>query len=400
MAQAKKGKFKTKRGVVRASLKTGAFTVNDEAIFSGTIRTSSCEIITKSGRCKSCNAYRKNLRMAHSRWTKKGSPQKCANDRCLNTPQRVKKLNTLRSRVCVAKKEVKRLRAKVEKLTEMNGVTVDEPLHNELSTIVSGNDTSIEKDFPQGTFRRLFWDEQKKAAKVKNARQMRWHPMMIRWCLNLKLLSTKAYHSLRTSGFITLPSERTLRDYTNYFSSKPGLQPEVDLMLVEEASLDSSPKWSKYIVLLFDEMKVMESLVYDKHTSQVIGFTELGNLNDQFDELEKQDIKPSIATHILGIMVRGVFSSLRFPYGHFPTHDIKGTKLYSIVWEAIERLERLGFKVVALTSDGASPNRKFFNMHSTNKKVCYKTANPYTEENRNIYFFSDVPHLMKTTRNC
>ena len=87
----------------------------------------------------------------------------------------------------------------------MNGVTVDEPLHNELSTIVSGNDTSIEKDFPQGTFRRLFWDEQKKAAKVKNARQMRWHPMMIRWCLNLKLLSTKAYHSLRTSGFIKLP---------------------------------------------------------------------------------------------------------------------------------------------------------------------------------------------------
>ncbi len=58
--------------------------------------------------------------------------------------------------------------------------------------------------------------------------------MMIKWCLNL---STKAYHLLRISGFIKLPSERTLRDYTNYFSSKPGLQPEVDLMLVEEASL-------------------------------------------------------------------------------------------------------------------------------------------------------------------
>ncbi len=57
-------------------------------------------------------------------------------------------------------------------------------------------------------------------------------------------------HSLRTSGFIKLPSERTLRDYTNYFSSKPGLQPEVDLMLVEEASLYSSPKWSKYVVCI------------------------------------------------------------------------------------------------------------------------------------------------------
>ncbi len=63
-----------------------------------------------------------------------------------------------------------------------------------------------------------------------NAKQMRWHPMMIRWCLNLKLLSSSAYHSLRTSGFIKLPSERTLRDYTNYFKSKEGFQPEVDLM--------------------------------------------------------------------------------------------------------------------------------------------------------------------------
>ncbi len=143
---------------------------------------------------------------------------------------------------------------------------------------------------------------------------MRWHPMMIKWCLNLKHLSTTAYHALRTSGFIKLPSERTLRDYilTTLVAKLVSNHAEVDLVLVEEASLHSSPKWSKYVVLLFDEMKVMESLVYDKHTSQVIGFTELGNLNDQFDELEKQDANPSIATHILGIMVRGVFSSLRF----------------------------------------------------------------------------------------
>ena len=40
---------------------------------------------------------------------------------------------------------------------------------------------------------------------------------MIKWCLNLKLLSTSSYHALRTSGFVTLPSERTLRDYTSYF---------------------------------------------------------------------------------------------------------------------------------------------------------------------------------------
>lgn len=65
----------------------------------------------------------------------------------------------------MAKKEVKRLRAKVEKLTEMNGVTVDEPLHNELSTIVSGNDTSIEKDWVH--FEGYFGMNRKRLQKLK-----------------------------------------------------------------------------------------------------------------------------------------------------------------------------------------------------------------------------------------
>ena len=33
-------------------------------------------------------------------------------------------------------------------------------------------------------------------------------------------------------------------------------------------------------------------------------------------------------------------------------------------------------------------------------EVVSRAVNVYTEENRYIYFFSDVPHLMKTTRNC
>ena len=39
---------------------------------------------------------------------------------------------------------------------------------------------------------------------------MHWHPMIIKWCLHLKVLSSAAYHAFQTSRFITLPSERTL----------------------------------------------------------------------------------------------------------------------------------------------------------------------------------------------
>ena len=43
-------------------------------------------------------------------------------------------------------------------------------------------------------------------------------------------------------------------------------------MLAQEAKLSSLPEWRKYFVILFDEIKVKSSLVYDKHSAQVIGF--------------------------------------------------------------------------------------------------------------------------------
>ena len=73
----------------------------------------------------------------------------------------------------------------------------------------------IVEAYPEGSFKRLFWEEQLRAASKKDMRQVRWHPLIIRWCLNLKLLSSSAYHAVRTAGFISLPSERTLRDYSN-----------------------------------------------------------------------------------------------------------------------------------------------------------------------------------------
>ena len=39
-------------------------------------------------------------------------------------------------------------------------------------------------------------------------------------------------------------------------------------------------------------------------------------------------------------------------------------------------------------------------MHNPFQEIVHKTKNPFTEEDRYIYFFSDPPHLMKTIRNC
>ena len=136
--------------------------------------------------------------------------------------------------------------------------------------------------------------------------------MLIRWCLNIKLLSSSAYHALRTSGCIKLPSERTLRDYVHYFKSEPGFQTEAS---IEKLSLER-----RYVSLIIDEMKIKESLVYNKYNGEIIGFTHLGDINDELQKLEQQHIDhPPVAKHILALIVRGLLFKLEFPYAHFAT---------------------------------------------------------------------------------
>ena len=104
---------------------------------------------------------------------------------------------------------------------------MDESFHSDLLKIMDDGSDEIKKAYPEGSFAKLFWEEQLKAAKVSDSSQVQWYPIIIKWCINLKPMSSSSYHALRTSGFIKLPSERTLRDYTHYFINKPGFLDKV-----------------------------------------------------------------------------------------------------------------------------------------------------------------------------
>ena len=159
---------------------------------------------------------------------------------------------------------------------------------------------------------------------------------------------------------------------------------------------------------MFDEVKIKEDLVYDKYNSTIIGFVNVGHINNHLLAFEEQQQKSSSnekphardATHMLVFMVRGIFSDLKFPYGQFPCSSLSGDVLFPIVWECVKRLEGLGFKVIAITCDGASSNRKFFKLTGVSaEKLTYKTVNVFSEEKWPLFFLSDVPHLIKTVRN-
>lgn len=86
------------------------------------------------------------------------------------------------------------------------------------------------------------------------------------------------------------------------------------------------PFWYRYVVLIIDEMKIRDDLVYDRSGSHLLGFVSLGDVNNQLLELEQQVLgdKPHdhIATQMLTLMVRGIFIKLEFPYASFPTQGI------------------------------------------------------------------------------
>ena len=162
--------------------------------------------------------------------------------------------------------------------------------------------------------------------------------------------SSGAYESLRESGCLRLPSQRTLRDYTHYVKAAAGFSHEVDIMLLKAANVEVCPEREKLVLLLLDEMHIREDIVYSKHSGEMIGFANLGEINEhllafEHSMLSDEPAPLSPAKTMMVFMVRGLFNSLQFPYAQFPCSELTGELLYEPFWEAVSRIENVGLKV-------------------------------------------------------
>lgn len=118
-------------------------------------------------------------------------------------------------------------------------------------------------------------------------------------------------------------------------------------------------------------------------------------------EISESRSNREVAKSMLVLMVRGLFLRINFPYAQFACSTLTGELLVDPVWEAISRLERQGIRVMALTCDGASTNRRLWKLHSEQKSMVYKVPNVFAVDGpRSLYFISVPPHLLKTARNC
>ena len=104
------------------------------------------------------------------------------------------------------------------------------------------------------------------AASLNDARQMRWDPVMVQWCLYLRHLSSLAYAMIRESDIIKLPSQRMLRDYTHHTKAVVGFSTQFDQYLFTVAKLPSCVERDKCVIIIFDEMHIRQGLTFDKHS--------------------------------------------------------------------------------------------------------------------------------------
>lgn len=116
---------------------------------------------------------------------------------------------------------------------------------------------------------------------------MQRHPAMIRWCLYLHHKSSGCYDTLRNSGILNLPLDLTVMDYKHSLSSRAGFSKELDLELFE-AILNKSLNIQPNMLVLHWMKCMLKGLYFDKHTGSLVGFSDLGAVNNLQSNYEQQ----------------------------------------------------------------------------------------------------------------
>ena len=154
----------------------------------------------------------------------------------------------------------------------------------------------------------------------------------------------------------------------------------VDQQLASAANLTTYTEHERLVVLLLDEMHVRDDLVYDKYTGTLKGHQLFDPFWEAVSQLER-----------LGF---------RVSYFSLTTYCNTYMNLLNSCLHTIIRPRFAYVQVLAATFDGASTNRRLVRMHDPTNPLVYKARNPFATDERELFFFSDPPHLIKTTRNC
>ena len=119
---------------------------------------------------------------------------------------RVKSIQAQKKKLSLS---TKALQSKIKDVIEDGGVMKTEDESNDLENIVEAQ-IPTEVDQQSSNFQKILWEQQKQYNTLAKKKQMKWHPLMIRFALSLHYASKSAYSFIANSGILSLSSERTI----------------------------------------------------------------------------------------------------------------------------------------------------------------------------------------------
>ena len=202
-----------------------------------------------------------------------------------------------------------------------------------------------------------------------------------------------------------LPHVNTLNKYSNFTQPQTGFNPDILRELILDAGLEKIPEYKKNVAICYDEMKIKSSLVYSRTLGKMVGFTEIGNMNDEFktfqEKLEREQsadkLDRELASHVIVFMVRGICSNLSYPFAFFASTGFTASQFYPCTIEATKVFIRLGFHVRTYVSDGASTNRMFYKIISPEDEIYYWAWNIF-ETGQKISIFRCFTPIENNTK--
>lgn len=264
-----------------------------------------------------------------------------------------------------------------------------------------------------------------KYGKLDNKHGMRYSREWILECILLRIKSRKAYIHLKNHQILPLPALTTLRRYMKNMKPQYGFDPQVFSMLKKKsASMKSEEKRGNNIeinyklsykccmlniifknfysgVLVIDEMQISKSVSFDSDNLSILGFTDLGEHTPEHQKMEQAD-------HALVFLYQPFQGKWIQNVAAFLSKGAaNGQVLSHLVTECIILLEKNGFQVDVITTDGAQWNRgmwKNFGLKELDTSCIHvssvdEAADQEPNQTRRLWFCSDFSHLIKNFRN-
>lgn len=136
------------------------------------------------------------------------------------------------------------------------------------------------------------------------------------------MTSPAAYRQIasKQNKFLVLPHTNTLKKYINFTKPSSGFNPEIIQKLIEDFKIVTIEDYEKNVSLTFDEIKIKSWLVYKRGSGKVVGFTEMGSINEEIKEFvdrcnksRKFNYDSQFANYVIVFMVR-VFLTNSVPH--------------------------------------------------------------------------------------